>query len=164
MTRLAYSIALLAAAAGCGGSAGPQDPHARCEAGDAPSCATLATAAFKGIGQGQDLDEAERLWGLACAGGVAPACMDAGILNGGHAHLDAGAHRHPNPGRAARWYSRACDLSEPAGCYALSLLHADGQGIERDPDKARRLMKRACDLGHGPACEHVGGGENPRLR
>lgn len=157
---------MLVAGPGCAtdAPAPPPSPADACAAGDAQVCFNLGTATFKGIGRAQDLDDAERLWPLACDGGEASACMDAGILNSGHAHLADGAHRHPNLSATATWYGRAYDLGEPGGCFGLALLHAHGQGIEQDIVRARTLMEQACTPGHPPACVRAQSGENGSLR
>ena len=53
---------------------------------------------------------------------------------------------------AAKLWSEACESGNATGCYELSIVYRDGEGVARDPAKSEKLLIRACDGGDGRGC------------
>jgi uncharacterized protein len=62
---------------------------------------------------------------------------------------------------AAKLWKEACEAGNPSGCYELSIMYRDGEGMQADPDKAKALLVKACDGDEGRACFNLALLEDP---
>jgi hypothetical protein len=53
-------------------------------------------------------------------------------------------------------HRQAADQADPDACFELYVLHANGQGVDRDPDQARAWLLRAAELGQMRALYNLG--------
>ncbi|BEG57157.1 hypothetical protein NHP21005_08450 [Helicobacter sp. NHP21005] len=53
---------------------------------------------------------------------------------------------------AFRLFVRSCDQGNPAGCFAVGTMYANGVGIQTDPEKATRYYELGCSGGDASAC------------
>jgi TPR repeat protein len=122
-----------------------------CEAGDVPSCASLARALERGDGVAPNPAKAARLLEGACAAGDGDACARLGSM----LRLGRGVARDDR--RAETLLTNACDRGSVGACGELgALLVEGGQGVPRDPARAGALLKKACDGGYAEACAGAG--------
>lgn len=80
-----------------------------------------------------------------CDRGDGPACVEVAA-----AHREAG-----DPGRAAAYARRACDLASARGCADLAEALERGEGVPRDPARALDLSVSACLGGLVASCHAV---------
>jgi len=126
------------------------DCRTQCDAGDAASCARLASLLARGVGVTADPAAAASYYGKACAMEHGVGCTRLGIL----AAQGKGTPR--DEAKAAELFERACRLGEADGCFNLGVLTYDGAGVARDPARAFALFVQACDAGKAVACVNVG--------
>lgn len=122
---------------------------ARCNAGSAPACMSVAPwYAYRA--RAGDLRRALGLYEKGCALGNALACREAGGLYEANPAL-----RHDpalrNLRKAAELYGRGCE-GDAEACARLAGLYQTGQGVARDPGKAAEYRARACRGGLTTAC------------
>jgi len=155
------------------------DAEAKCNKGDAESCATIGGAYLLGKG-GKTKDEAKGLALVkkACDGKSAFGCEIYGRA------LDEGKGIAIDKEGAKSFFKQSCDLGGAGGCRALALqmetadpariplldkacskddklgcmglgaayLHGN-QGAPKDLAKAKQFLQKACDLGATTACD-----------
>lgn len=126
------------------------DCRTQCDAGDAASCARLASLLARGIGVTADPAAAASYYGKACAMEHGVGCTRLGILTA------QGKGTPRDETKAAELFERACRLGEADGCFNLGVLTYDGAGVPRDPTRAFALFVQACDAGKAVACVNVG--------
>jgi eukaryotic-like serine/threonine-protein kinase len=108
-----------------------------CEGGEPRACVALALQLEKG-------DEAEQgraavLYTAACEAGRMRACTNlANLVYQGVGGLERDASR------SVALNDKACEGGDLVGCTRLGMLHALGQGTDKDLAKARELHARAC--------------------
>lgn len=121
------------------------EQEAACIDGDDPACVTLAERRAK---RGR-MDDAERLWTIACDRTHGPACFAlAGRLESGRG-LDA------DPPRARALYEIACDDEVHDACRRLGTMCRRGEGGPIDLDAAHLAFETACDAGVAAACDDL---------
>jgi TPR repeat protein len=155
------------------------DAEAKCNKGDAESCATIGGAYLLGKG-GKTKDEAKgvALVKKACDGKSAFGCEIYGRA------LDEGRGIAVDKEGAKNYFKQSCDLGGGGGCRALAMrfettdpariplldkacqkddkigcmglgaayLHGN-QGAKKDLPKAKQFLQKACDLGANTACD-----------
>lgn len=126
------------------------DCRTQCDAGDAASCARLASLLARGSGVTADPAAAASYYGKACAMEHGLGCTRLGIL------VAQGKGTARDEAKAAELFDRACQLGEADGCFNLGVLTYDGAGVARDPARAFALFVQACDAGKAVACVNVG--------
>jgi TPR repeat protein len=92
---------------------------------------------------------------IQCSKNNAPACVNLGRI------LEYGHGQSPDPARALRLYTKACELGYSGGCYNQALLLEWGKGGTKDLDRARQLFAKVCSEGGKTACEHAEALESP---
>lgn len=55
--------------------------------------------------------------------------------------------------KAIPYCVKACNLDSSDGCYGLSQLYANGNGVPQDLEAAKKYSAKACSLGEEKACE-----------
>jgi TPR repeat protein len=162
-----------------------QDCAAQCEAGDAPSCGTLAVMYKDGVGVPKDWAKAASLAERACGKDVMSGCRTfaAAKLGGegtakdppgalalldkacqagdGMGCVELGAARLTDPklARDAQYaFRRACyGGGEPEGCAWLGALYAEGKGdLRAAPKVAVPFFEKGCREGSMRACDGLG--------
>lgn len=155
------------------------EAEAKCNKGDAESCANLGGAYLLGKG-GKEKDEKKALELLkkACDGKSAFGCEICARA------LDEGRGTAPDKDGAKQYFEKACNLGSGGGCRSLAMryeisdpariplldkackkddnlgcmglgaayLHGN-QGAPKDLAKAKQFLQKACDLGATSACE-----------
>lgn len=54
---------------------------------------------------------------------------------------------------AVAWYRKAAEQGEPAGEFGLGRMHANGEGVKRDPAEALKWYRLAAGRNHVPALD-----------
>lgn len=62
----------------------------------------------------------------------------------------------PNLAAAAAWFTKAADLGDPEGLYALAECHLYGKGVEKDPKRALQLLAASATLNNPIAMNLLG--------
>lgn len=96
----------------------------------------------------------------ACGLGHAMGCFNAGIL----LYAERGAKPGDNE-KAAKYFGRACDGAEAAGCLRLGIASLRGFGAGPDVQVAKDLFDRACRGGNVDGCaaaKKLGSGKGKR--
>lgn len=155
------------------------EAEAKCNKGDAESCATLGGAYLLGKGgKAKDEKKALELLKKACDGKSAFGCEIYGRA------LDDGRGIEVDKEGAKEYFKKSCDLGGGGGCRALAMryevsdpariplldkacqkddklgcmglgaayLHGN-QGAPKDLPKAKQFLQKACDLGATSSCE-----------
>jgi len=133
------------------------------EAGGTDGYIELGEYYLEGKVIAQDLDKAQRYFDLGEKGGVVPkpeskaklARLVAAREERAAKARKAEAERQALLARKAR-YERACLEANASGCFYLSRMYADGEGVPKDPEKSVQLSKQACNLALGEGCLHLG--------
>ncbi|XP_077499210.1 cytochrome c oxidase assembly factor 7 isoform X2 [Amblyomma americanum] len=100
----------------------------------------------------EDKAEAHRYYLKGCEAGCAKACFGVGLgLTAKEG--ESGVARDVDQGLA--FFSRACDMGSPDGCYFASSLFITGTDLPRDMRRAFRFAERACELKNMQACTNV---------
>jgi len=150
----------------------------KCNAGNAPSCATLSRM----VRDSKDYARAFDLAKSACAKGAMLGCVIQAemLFQGQGVKRDSAAARplleraceagepmgcndlglyHQQVSRdgakAADFFSRACTRDTALGCMNLGFLLRAGQGVPRDAVRANQLFRQACSAGISPACKEA---------
>lgn len=56
---------------------------------------------------------------------------------------------------AFKYFKQACDNGDPAGCFAIGTMYANGVGILTNLDKAERYYEMGCSGGDATACSSL---------
>ncbi len=126
---------------------------ARCDKGQADSCARLGALHAVGAG-GLAIDRAKAasLYAKGCEKGSADACARLGEL-----HRDGGGGLAKDAAKARSLFEKSCDAGSAEGCALLGTMYAGGSaGLTADAAKARALFQRACDGGDPFGCFRLG--------
>ncbi|XP_077499209.1 cytochrome c oxidase assembly factor 7 isoform X1 [Amblyomma americanum] len=116
------------------------------------SCLKYANYRLIGKGSTEDKAEAHRYYLKGCEAGCAKACFGVGLgLTAKEG--ESGVARDVDQGLA--FFSRACDMGSPDGCYFASSLFITGTDLPRDMRRAFRFAERACELKNMQACTNV---------
>jgi len=92
---------------------------------------------------------------LNCSDGAD--CNRLGVLSSqGGSQGASGQAPARDPEEAARFFQRACDLGNAAGCNNLGLAFERGQGVPQDFERAFTLFERACGGGFAEGCNNQG--------
>jgi TPR repeat protein len=124
---------------------------ARCNAGDAESCARLGAIYMRGgSGVARDDRRAVQLFRKACDGGSGEGCTSLRRMRS----QGRGVGRHFDTEDAAR--TRAlCDAGGAAACLDLGRMYEQGRGVARDPRQAVELYRRSCSAGSTAGCRRA---------
>ena len=151
------------------------------------ACAELGEMHQVRTAPSASVDEAIRLFQMACDGELIDACFALAQLyrtqedrldlssarqllsdSCDSGHLDScviealmllnGEGCQPNPSLAAEAFSELCEAGNGTACEELSDLVAVGNGVDVSVSEAWRLLRRACNLGHRRACNRRGVG------
>ena len=57
--------------------------------------------------------------------------------------------------RAKKYYAKSCEGGDGGGCYNLSLLYENAQGVEQDIALAKKYAQSACEKGFRAGCENL---------
>jgi TPR repeat protein len=139
-----------------------------CEAGNGPSCSTLADRHQTGQGVPKDPAKAlvfhEKACELsqeagctkvleadeeACEAGDAAACYGLGTK------YENGQGAPKDPARALKFHEKACETGVLPACLGLALKYESGQGARKDPARALMLFEKACVWGLYDACSRL---------
>ncbi len=120
-----------------------------CDGGFAWGCNDQGTTHWA-LGTPEDLREADRLLGQACADGVGNACAIHGEL------LATGEAGEQDPEGALAEAERGCDLGSLYACDLAGSLLSFGWMGKPQPVRGRPLFRRACEGGYGQGCGHLG--------
>ncbi len=121
------------------------DAARACDRGDQAACLTVGAAWRDGDGIARDLDQADRVFGEACAAAAPTACVGTSVVA-----LPPGADT------ALRGVARACDEGNSQACRALGGRYMRGDGVSADVDRGVALYDRACQLGDASTCAELG--------
>jgi serine/threonine protein kinase len=113
---------------------------------DATATARQGKALFK---QKQYKDALPQL-DTACTGGDGEACDDLGLMYGYKLGVSQDLKK------SASFYTRACDLNNPDGCYNIGNFYYVGTLNIVDEARARPLLAKACDGGSDDGCWTLG--------
>ena len=83
---------------------------------------------------------------IACRGGNAAACIEAGVAY----HEGDGVEQDAE--RALTLFAKACDAGLGLGCHNAGIITALGKGMAEDLPRGYAFFSRGCELGHAPAC------------
>ncbi|WP_430750792.1 tetratricopeptide repeat protein [Helicobacter suis] len=78
---------------------------------------------------------------------LTPPAVAQDALSAGIAAVKSGDYKD-----AFRLFSRSCDQGNPAGCFAVGTMYANGVGIQTDTEKATRYYEMGCSGGDASAC------------
>jgi TPR repeat protein len=132
----------------------------------AESCNELARLVRDAKGGPRDVKRAVDLFGIACKGGVATACVDLGLLLYKGELLKA-----PAPERAVELFTTECAKVDAASlppdgphplsesCVALGIAYEEGKGVlppKPDAGRAAPFYVQACDARYAPGCVAAG--------
>jgi TPR repeat protein len=92
-------------------------------------------------------DHAWAVLGDLCRRGLAEACHDAGMQQGGE------WQKRPAFRRAVELWDRACSAGDGDACESLANAYESGEGVRVDVVHALELHTIACDLGSLWACD-----------
>ena len=87
---------------------------------------------------------------IACAGDVANACANLGVMNA----LGQGVTSDNSV--AGAFYLRACNLGSAVGCSNIGWFFEHGIALRRDPAKAAQFYQLSCNLNFSLGCRHLG--------
>lgn len=118
-----------------------------CTQRHALGCYTAGMLHSEGRGVARSTELATERFDQACTLGFATGCFNAGIL----LYRERGAKPGENE-RAARYFGRACDGQEAAGCLRLGIASLRGFGTGADVQVAKDLFDRACRGGDADGC------------
>ncbi|MFW5738860.1 MAG: tetratricopeptide repeat protein [Myxococcota bacterium] len=116
-----------------------------CALSDPEACylAAVLLQTFPREGESEDTGP---LLQRACRAAHGPACLALAL------RLEA----RGNPGQAARWLERGCELGVARACFNLGVMHHQGAGVKLDLERAAALYEQACASGEPVACSDLG--------
>jgi uncharacterized protein len=132
---------------------------AKCVAGDAAACYSVASSYGDGIaGFPADATKAAQWYKTAldtgkkaCDAADASACNIAGVIQ----YL--GSAGPADKASAVRLYQKGCDAHDADACANLGFAYEQGDGgLAKDLDKARAWYANACTAGNGRGCYNLG--------
>ncbi len=105
----------------------------------------LVITLLAGVGlSAKDLEKSKKV----CLGGNAKMCTAIGIAyQEGLKGVDINLHT------AQQYLTKACDMGDGFGCYALGLIHLKGNGVKKDILKGLNILTQACDNGYTKGCK-----------
>lgn len=119
-----------------------------CNRAELTACRELAEMHQVGSAPDADIDEAIRLFEMACDGELIDACLALAVLYRTHeARQDLDSAR--------LLLSNACDSGHPGSCLNLALMNLNGEGCQPNPSLAAEAFSELCEAGNGPACEEL---------
>ena len=131
---------------------------ARCDAGEAKACHSLASRYYRGVGVSRDEKRGHQLHARilplaerACTKGDLYGCAFAAFV------IATAFDPHRDLVRAGKLAERACAGDIALGCYGVanaSML--GGMGISRDPARGAQLLEAICAGGYALACFQLG--------
>ena len=131
----------------------PRDCTAKCHAGHARACNTLAMMYEFGLRTGADYATASAYYQTSCAADFPQGCTNLGWMYA----VGRGVERDGTTAmllftKAFEGYRLACLSGEIEGCV-LAVSHLQ-QGLvdARHDHEELALLRKACDLGHEPSC------------
>ena len=127
----------------------PDPPQRRCTVDEPEVCVELAHEWRNGIGVPRDAIQAESYLGIACEGGLADACNDAGMMK-----MVGDVVPEDKEGGFAL-FTKGCSKDHIGACYNLGLAYANGDGVERDNNQAREYFVFTCERGLSLACDRL---------
>lgn len=102
-----------------------------------------------GKGTPQDLPRALYFYERASEGGLVPAAVNAGMM-----HLK-GEGTPVAPETALRYLAVGVQSKHPVALYEVSLMLANGMGVEKNPAKARAYLELSAGTGYAPAVQKL---------
>jgi len=124
---------------------------ARCDAGDATSCASLGAMYEQGgAGVRRNDRRAVELFRKACDGGNAQGCTSLRSMYS----QGRGVGRQYDT-QDAQHYRQQCDSGRTAACEDLGRMYESGRGVARDSQQARALYARSCQGGNASGCRRA---------
>jgi TPR repeat protein len=92
---------------------------------------------------GQKVPKSQRYWSGS-------ACNSLAIMIG-----EGQGELNPNATTEAKYFSFACELGYPSGCFNLAESYRIGSGVPQSDAKANRYHRKACKLGNKDACLQI---------
>ena len=108
---------------------------------------------YFGNGVARNFDRAGQLYQKSCAAGYSTGCSD--LFNVAYA-FDEGKSVAANQGKAAVFYTTACDGGTASACTNLGAAYDNAKGVAQDYAKAAALFTKACDRGNDQGCSNLG--------
>jgi len=125
-----------------------------CDAKEYGACGLLGFQYLLGTGVPVDPARAKNLLETACRASLElplevakTVCKVAGDL-----YLNRRAGQ-PDSARSVEYYTKSCELKEPAACYELGMLYSSGEGIPKSYPNAFPFLEFACSKRTPKACE-----------
>lgn len=127
-----------------------------CQYGVGTACYNLGILTATGRGGSADKAKAADHFKIGCDGRYTTDADEKSCFNYGLALEQGWKTGTPNFVDARRYYLKACDLGEAAGCLNAANMLLLGKGGDADGQKAIITYKRGCDLRDAGSCFNVG--------
>lgn len=86
----------------------------------------------------------------------AASCPEGLVLSGGKCTAPAADTAYQCSGQDPAECGAQCEKGHLGSCFALGLMHENGQGVNRDYGRAAELYRRSCDAGSAMGCNRLG--------
>ncbi len=124
---------------------------ANCKSGHGESCYLAGAHYQHGVGVGEDIGEAMKLFEKGCLLGFGASCYECGL---GFSHGPGGVIQDSK--KAARYMGLGCDNGDMDACATQGFFLVQGQGVRKNPGKGVKLLMKACDASNMAGCKYLG--------